>query len=81
MTLLTIATQNDKPEQPQILGMVRESRLFDVPFWDAPLLQWPYILKMEANEVFRAENDYQERTAFNLNQRAEALKKNLTNNA
>jgi hypothetical protein len=81
MTLLTVTAEiTEKPEQPQILSMIRESRLFNVPFWDAPLLQWPYILKAEANECYRAEHDYQERVAFNLNQRAKILEKNINNN-
>ena len=80
MSLLTVATPTEKPEQPQILAMVRESRLFNVPFWDGPLLQWPYILKAEANEVYRAESDHQERMAFNSLQRAESLEKSLKQN-
>jgi len=73
ITLLAVASEPEKPEQPQILSMIRESRLFNVPYWDAPLLQWPYLLKAEANACYRAENEHEERIAFNLKRRAQAI--------
>mgnify|MGYP007024657819 CR=1 FL=1 len=78
MDLLAVASEPaEKPEQPQILSLIRESRLFNVPYWDAPLLQWPWCLKLEAAECYRAEYDYQERIAFNLNQKAQLLEKSI----
>lgn len=79
MAMLAVASTEEKPDQPEILGMVRESRNFEVPFWDAPLLQWPWYLKLETSECYRAEYDYQERITFNLNQQAQQLENKLKN--
>lgn len=81
MDILAIASEaSEKPEQPQILSLIRESRNFNVPFWDAPLLQWPWWLKLETSECYRAEIDHQERISFNLNQKAKLLENSLNNN-
>lgn len=81
MDILAIASQTDeKPEQPEVLAIIRESKQFGTPYWDAPLRQWPWYLKLEVSEMYRAEYDHEERITFNLNQKAKLLEKSLNNN-
>ncbi len=66
MSLLMVASEpEEKPEQPEILSLVRESRLFGIPVWDAPLLQWPSVLRQEWNACLKAENEHAYRLVQN----------------
>jgi len=55
----------DKPEQPQTLQILRESRRFNVPIFSQSLFDWPYIARLELNVCIDVENEYQRRKNVN----------------
>jgi hypothetical protein len=58
--LFQLATENDDPEQPQILSILREQKRLGTPYYDAPIPHWPYILRMEMNYAIDAEIEHTE---------------------
>lgn len=52
--------EQDVPEQPQILAILREQRRLDVKYYDAPLPKLPYIFRMELNTAIDAEIEFKE---------------------
>jgi hypothetical protein len=68
--LLQLATENEDPEQPQILAIIRETKRFGIPYYDAPLPQWPYILRMEWNICIDAEIEFTELQLLNARLKA-----------
>lgn len=63
----------DTPEQPQILGLIREARRLGVPFFNGAIWDLPYIYRLEWNAALDAEVDYKNRQALNLKNKSDFL--------
>lgn len=72
---LSLEVDDEEPEQPEVLSILRQSRRFNVPCWPGTILEWPYILLQELNVAIDAENDYHRRVEINLRKRAEQATK------
>lgn len=66
--LLSLSTEDvtEVPEPPEALLILRESRHFNVPVYDAPILMWPYLLRQELIAVINTEQEHEAKLAANL---------------
>jgi hypothetical protein len=57
--LLHLALEDaEKPEMPEGLAFLRESRRFGLPVWDGTLFDMPSIFRQELNTIMNAETEY-----------------------
>lgn len=56
----------EKPDQPEVLKMLRQSRLFNIPVFNGSVQDWPYIATLELQTCIEAEDDQQLQLATNI---------------
>lgn len=53
--MFSLATEETVPEQPEILGLVRQMRNMSLAFWEGGLAAQPYLLSLEIQTCHNAE--------------------------
>jgi uncharacterized protein YprB with RNaseH-like and TPR domain len=56
--LYALALEDTKPEQPEVLYILRQSRLFNIPVFNGAYHDWPYLARLEIMCCINAENEY-----------------------
>ena len=63
--LLHLAFEDEPiPEQPETLGIIRESRILGIPYFQCGIYDMPHIFRLEMRTVIEAENEYHELKAL-----------------
>jgi hypothetical protein len=67
--LLKLAMEDeDSPEQPEVLSLIRESRLLGIPIIEGSIFELPFIFRLELNTVLSAEQEFKRLAAANIRQ-------------
>ena len=63
--LLYLALEDEPtPEQPEALGIIRESRILGIPYFQCGIYDLPHLFRLEMRTVIEAENEYHEYKAL-----------------
>ncbi len=70
-TLLTLSIEEEAPEQPEVLSVLRQSRRLGVPAFNGSYQDWPYIATLELNACIDAEQEHKDLLLYALKALAE----------
>ncbi len=74
--MLALALENEAPEQPEVLSILRQARRFNIPVFNGSFHDWPYHATQEMNAAIEAEIEHKNLLALNVKARLAMEAKN-----